>query len=506
MSSTWPIPRIYDPRIVVSNKLEKNIHVIVTPNQDWVMAEIYMGFASLVSGGMALANTSGSFLLLLRSLSFVKTLDDTAKKIRGILPESSITIRPGQAVEVFHALKSFSEKWVLSPSGFVSLFGGSQYTLTIVDEDLENSVMFNSGLGAAYYVGRRGVGLPIHYWNGGAMPAGLSSSASPSLIRLNNQMLLLYRHDRGRAIFISEFKDGHFVRLGRGVLNQDTSEVVAVTMMRDKLCVVARHNEGEQLFALWDRNQTIPFDTSLANGTRKWLGVDVTGPPSATTVGDNTYIVAGSSHGISGAKYALIKWAIFQADGTIERGGTNLGCLYAPTIHAFKGQLYMVYANMKREICLAVSTDGRTWQDRSTVHLGKTSSAVALTVYNDRLYLFYRDGSGNGVFYAWTEDGKSFKSAPKDYIYFGFDVEGAPTASPMPGDNNGIMVAGIAPPNSRFFVPKFLEDDAEVVAWTIMQPYEPGNEAQDEQELREWAREEPMFHQMLRSGPAPQNP
>ena len=126
-----------------------------------------------------------------------------------------------------------------------------------------------------------------------------------------------------------------------------------------------------------------------------------------------------------------VMWAIRHTDGRTEHGNTMLNTEYAPSIHAYKGKLYLFFTRMDtKEICVAVSDNGRNWREVRN-DLWRTSAGVALTVYKDRLYVFFRDRRGDGVFYMWTEDGSSFQ-LPRD-VYFGFDVEGEPTASPMPG-------------------------------------------------------------------------
>jgi hypothetical protein len=410
------------------------------------------------SSALSMIKTASDLVLVLRTLSLIKNAKEVIDKLKGVIPKSSITVPPGGRVEVYNALLKDPLMWV-KPTGIIGLFGGSTLTLTVVDEDLKNSVKFNTALGTSYWVDETGVAPPMHFWNGGHVPSGLLSSAPPSLIRMGQtEMLMAYRHNKGERIYVAEFKDGYWGNKGRGWINADSKQGIGVTNMLGNLCLVARHSQGEQMFSLWQNDQQIPFDASA-----KWMGIDIQGKPSATTVGDTTYAVAKHFPGNA------VMWAIRRADGHTEHGNTMLNTEHPPAIHAYKGKLYLFFTRMDtKQICVAVSGDGREWREVRN-DLAQTSAGVALTVYKGRLYVIFRDGSGNGVFYMWTEDGANFRY-PRD-IYHGFDVEGEPTASPMPGEDNGIMIAGILPASWRISNPLSFPD-AEAIIWTILMPEE----------------------------------
>ena len=229
--------------------------------------------------------------------------------------------------------------------------------------------------------------------------------------------------------------------------------------MQGNLCLVARDNKGDQMFSLWQADQPIPFDAG-----RTWMGPDIQGKPSATTMGDTTYAVAKHYPGNA------VMWASRRTDGHIEWGNTMLNTAYSPSIHAYKDKLYLFFVRMDtKQICVAVSDNGRDWTELRN-DLAYTSAGVALTVYKNRLYVFYRDaGDQNGVFYMWTQDGSRFEEP--GHRYFGFDVASEPTASPMPGDN-GILVAGILTAKWRI-TDLWDVPDEEAIIWTILMPWEP---------------------------------
>jgi hypothetical protein len=497
---TTTVKSLFDTKIWVHNELRnKPLYVTVSPNPDYHLAEIYIGIASLVAGGIGIINSTSSFFTLLRTLSFMRGGASLRDKIRDELPRSSFRIPPGQSLDVHAILTSDFLGNILSRpfSTIAGLFGKKTVTLIITDESLEHVVMFNASSLNEYFADRFGVregrysrvDTGLNRWNTGGLPVGVNSSAPPSLVQMNGHLWLFYLSNPGKGIMFLPFEvdEGKFPPHLRIRTNQDSSAGVALTVLQDTLCVVGRHSIGEQMFGLWDPRRTIPDETSIDRGTYRWLHVDIDGRPSATTLGDIVYIVAAEVRRALGVKSATIAWAKFRADGKLLGvSPVGLRCLYEPAIHAYKGKFVMVYVNhMSNALCLANSTDGEKW---TVVHsngfgiLGQpaTSAGVALTVYKDRLYVFYRDATGAAIYYLWTEDGVNFKW-PRNIkfphaSYFGLNLLGAPTASPMPGENNGIMVAGIRSAGTNFLD---VENDSVEMVYEVLIPYEPGDEDKD---------------------------
>ena len=452
----WPWE---EQTIWVENRLKKKIYVMIMPNPDYVMGEILVSFASIGSGALGIVKTASDLLRVLRCISLIKNAKDIIDKLKGVVPKSALTLHPNSRMEVYNAWFNDPGRFLNPVTATFEMFGGKTKTIIITDEDFKNTVMFNTEVTKTYYVDETGVAPPMHYWNGGHVTSGLLSSTGPSLIRMSeDEMLMAYRHYKGERIYIAELEQGSWHTKGRGWLNCDSKEGIGVTSMQGNLCLVARDHQGDQMFSLWQPDKHIPFDAG-----RTWMGPDIQGKPSATTVGDTTYFVAKHYPGNA------VMWAIRSADGHTESGNTGLNTKHSPSIHAYKGKLYLFFARMDtQQICVAVSSDGREWKEvRNDLH--QTNAAVALTIYKDRLYVFYRDVSGNGVFYMWTKDGSTFED-PRDR-YFGFDVAGPPTASPMPGEN-GIMVAGILTAEWQFSDPASFPD-SEAIIWTILMPWEP---------------------------------
>jgi len=498
---------IFDTRIWVHNELHnKSLYVTVSPNPDFHLAEIYIGIASLVSGGLGMINSTSSFFALLRTLSFMRGSASLRDKIREELPRSSFKIPPGQRLNVHEILtRDFFDNILSKPfSTIAGFFGRETVTLIITDESLEHVAMFDASARNHYFADGAGVRLGeherldtgLHRWNTGGLPVGRNSSAPPSLLYMRNSLVLFYLSNPGKVIMYLHFNDsnGEFKLHRQENTNQASSAGVALTALQNNICVVGRHAIGNQMFALWDLEQAIPENTSVDAGTYRWLHVDIDGRPSATTIGDIVYVVAAENIKLPFAPFAPIAWAKFRADGKLLKllgvSPAGLACAYQPAIHAYKGKLVMIFVHHEsKALCLANSTDGEKWTLIHHNGLGvlaepATSAGVALTVYKDRLYVFYRDATGAAIYYLWTEDGVNFKWPLglrfPHASYFGLNLLGAPTASPMPGENNGIMVAGIRSAGKDFFGS---ENDSVEMVYEVLIPYEPGDERKDRRYL-----------------------
>ena len=457
LHASWPWD---NKQIWVHNRLQnKAVHVIIMPNQDYVIGEMLVSFVGIGSSALGIIKTGSDLVRLLRTLSLIRNLKDVLDQLKTVIPKSAITLRPGENRDVYSSWFSDPQRFLHPLTTIAEAFGGKTRTMIITDEDFKNTVKFEPDLDKAYYIDETGVAPPMHYWNGGHVISGLLSSASPSLIRKGqDEMLMVYRAQKGNGILLAELKNGNWDRKDQGWFRTDSKQAIGGAVMQGNLLLVARDPDGDQMFTLWRPDRPIPFDDHP-----RWMGPDIQGKPSATTLGDTTYAVAKHYPGDA------VMWASRRGGESPKFGNTLLETKYSPSIQAYKGKLYLFFVRMDtKQICVAVSDDGQKWTELRN-DVAYTSSGVGLTVYKDRLYVFYRDYSGNGLFYMWTEDGSRFDEPP--HRYFGFDVANEPTVSAMPGDN-GILVAGILTAEWRIIDVLDVPDD-EAIIWTILMPWEP---------------------------------
>lgn len=451
----WDTQTIY-----LTNNLtrqHKSVHVMVMPNEDFVFAELLVSFVGVGSSAIGMIKTASDLVRVIRILSLLNNARNIIDKLKEVMPNSSVTLHPGERLNVYDAWFKNTERFTTPVTAAFEMFGGKTRTLIITDEDFKNTVKFNTAVHTEYTVTEKGVESPMHYWNGGHITSGLLSSMAPSLTAMGNDMLMAYRHNRGDRIFVAELKDGYWDHKDRGWINVDSSEAIAATTLQGNLALVARDHTGVQMYSLWQSDHAVPFDDH-----ERYLGPDIQWKPSVTSMGDTIYAVGKHYPGNA------VMWASRSAGGQIKNGNTLHNTNLPPTIQAFKGKLYVFYTRPNTlQLCMAVSSNnGDSWQEVSD-HVGYTSAGVATTIYKDRMYVFYRDDRGNGVFYKWTDDGSSFHEPPERY--FGFDVAGEPTVAAIPGKDE-IMVAGILEAE------KHLSDleppRSEAIIWTVLKPHE----------------------------------
>jgi hypothetical protein len=448
-----------EQKIYVTNGLRKAVHVMIMPNPDYVFADILVSFVGMGSSVISIVKTASDLVRLIRILRLLRNAREIIDKLNQAIPGSSVRIPPGGRVEVYNAWFSDKERFLKPASTIFEMFGGQTRTLIVMDEDFKNTVKFDTAVNKNYTVNETGVEPPMHYWNGGHIISGLLSSANPSVVRMGDEMLMAYRDSKGQRIYLAELKEGYWNHKDRGWVNNDSEEAIAVTLLDGKLALVGRENRRDQMFSLWQSDKPLPLDAPLT-----FMGPDIQAKPSVTTLGDTMYAVAKHFPGNA------VMWSSRRTDGRIEWGNTMLTTWHSPSIQAFKGKLYLFYTESNKMLHMAVYNNATKKWDPVSVWLSATSAQVALTIYKDRMYVFYRDAVGNGVFYMWTNDGSNFLEAPDRYFAFDY-VASDPTAAAMPGDT-GILVAGILKSEKK---PSDLIDPTkdEAIIWTILNPYEP---------------------------------
>jgi hypothetical protein len=89
-----------------------------------------------------------------------------------------------------------------------------------------------------------------------------------------------------------------------------------------------------------------------------------------------------------------------------------------PAIVAFGGKYHLFFRDGSGNgILHATSDEGLYWKGATPFYIGfTTSSAPAPVVYNNQLYLFFRDGAGNGILHVVANDGSTFTAPPNWYI------------------------------------------------------------------------------------------
>ncbi len=100
-----------------------------------------------------------------------------------------------------------------------------------------------------------------------------------------------------------------------------------------------------------------------------------------------------------------------------------------PSVVAFGGKYHMFFRDGSGNgILHATSDEGIYWKGADPFYIGvNTSSAPAPVVYNNQVYIFFRDGAGNGILYVVSKDGYTF-TAPQNW-YIGLNCDAQPSVT-----------------------------------------------------------------------------
>jgi hypothetical protein len=448
-----------NPKIVVKNTLDTPIHVMILPNEDYKMAEVFMSIASLGSGALGIVSTTSSMMLFIKMLSFIKTEVSLFIKIRDFYKDNSVTIPPGGMMNVYDGYDM--SKFKLDLPSILMRVGVKAFTLSFVTDDFKKSVVFNSAADNLYTVHEGGV--DGSRWNSGCIPSGKLSSAPPTLLNHNNRLMMFFRDHRkgGERIQCSEYIDSSFVNLGIGYVHDFVDkDGVAAVGADDKVWLFGHHKESTQMFAK---------EINSVNNDRVWMGIDIFGRPSAVLKSKGK-VVAIAKHSGFGVTHASVLENGKHYDKAVEPIGIING--FSPVIHYFKDNIFIIHSEPGTfGVSVTLLAPGN--MDLVSYATGvKSSAQVAVVTYKDRMYIFYRHDIGNGISYVWTEDGKKFHTH-FELCYLGFDkIEGPPTAAVLP-DGSGIMVAGIAMAENSVwdYVLDFGErHQSEAIVYTIVNP------------------------------------
>ncbi len=294
----------------------------------------------------------------------------------------------------------------------------------------------------------------MRIWNGGRTNTGRQSNLAPTLVLQNDRLLMLYKDDSGKRIYITEFAEGNFRNLQHGFLHHDSSTGISAAVWHEKLIIAGRDATGKQMYCLFSNDKEIRH---IGEFGLRWMGQDINSAPAIAVKNNEIFAVGKNGKGNE------IVWVNMNNDRHTW-GQTAYNSLYPPAIQTFRGEVYMAYVDtLNKNIDLAIHTNG-AWKRITSVGY-KTSAGPALVVYKDRLYIIFRDVTGNAIFYIWTDDCKTFKQS-RDGVYTGLDgIHRAVAAAPLPGGNNGIMIAGIMVTTGIF-------SNTHDIVWKILMPYE----------------------------------
>jgi hypothetical protein len=471
--------------IIVTNKLDRPVFVLVSPNDSWLYPDVFVSAASMTFTGYSALSTIDEVWSVLKIINLSRQPLGLLNNCEKFFKRNTFFIPQRNTRRVNEFDEANPLNWI-SPSGWAGIFGGATVSLLFVDFEKGSTVKLNCETDCAWVVTEKGVrrakdqdimtedpAKGLAFWNGGSSFAGdkIRSNAAPAFARLGDKIFLFYRDgnsgSRGNGLLYATYNKGKFSH--KGYLHHDVGGGVAPLVIGDAGVMIFNQKvEGSTLeFGeyLWDAEREILF-----KGQSMSLAHQIKWRPSVAHMNGITCVVTNDYPGNA------LMWDVLyhSTQFTHEFGNTMAETGKETAVIAFKGKFHVYFTAMgsdgkqgTRFLYHAESTDGKNWGNLVDTKL-RTSRGVAVCEYKGKLVVVYRDagkagdetGRANGVFYAFSDDGFNF-TKPAD-PYFGLDIDSSPTCIV---DGDSIIVLGIQAATAELAVTFDL-------MWAILEPVE----------------------------------
>ncbi|MEM8993667.1 MAG: hypothetical protein AAGF23_02620 [Acidobacteriota bacterium] len=259
---------------------------------------------------------------------------------------------------------------------------------------------------------------------------GAASSRSPALVKFNNRVFAFYRGFSNDEIYVSWTDDG-VIWSGNRVLGNgaQTKEGVAATVFNNRIYVF---NKGKSSKAIWMSSSSDGFNWS-AGGHRKIVsdGNGTAGPPAAAAF-DGRLEVHYHHDDDDIVKHVTSPDGITWTSGTTRQNTPDEGV----ALTVFNNRLYLAYATARAvplginsyytaygRIAVTSKPIGGTWGPITWVLSAETDRQPALAASDNRLVLLYKGQQTDKLFYAYSDDGDNWSG---DLIAVGETDKGGP--------------------------------------------------------------------------------
>lgn len=259
---------------------------------------------------------------------------------------------------------------------------------------------------------------------------GSTLQGSPTVVWFNSQFICYFKDPSGRTIFYITSRDG-----STWGSRQATGHVCS-----DPPCAVVFNNEVHLLFRDGGGNGMMHVSSSTglftASDKEQYTNLNIDWKPSAAVKDPFTLVVVARDHGGNGIKWATLTKNVKNEWGW-KSGYTGWNSDSTATVVSFQNILLCYFKDHKENgssgILRIRSDDGTRWQNEvgGSWYTGfNTSSGPTAVVLNDQVWIFFRDGSGNGILRIFAQDyaGVYFK-APSDGWYIGLNCDDQPAVT-----------------------------------------------------------------------------
>ena len=238
------------------------------------------------------------------------------------------------------------------------------------------------------------------------------TTAAPAAAPFKDQLYVVWRSTTDNIIYSSASSDGNFWPIGKSINGSAHSiDAPAIVVFKEKLYVFWRASS---------RNNVISYISS-SDGTT-WSPfkninyVNATSATPALTTDGNKLYVFWRENGSNNIYYTA------SSDGTTwpdqgnqvkDQNNNAITSTTAPaaTYNKDLGGLYLVWkaSDGSNQIFYSTSSDGSAWTPQLLTNKSNiTSTAPAASVYNDSVYIAWRDLDSSSIYYTASDDGKTW--------------------------------------------------------------------------------------------------
>jgi hypothetical protein len=240
-----------------------------------------------------------------------------------------------------------------------------------------------------------------------------STSATPAAAAYNDKLYVVWKaSDPSNRIYYSASSDGNIWPDGQPINSVDSTSAAPAVVAFD-----------EKLYVFWkasDPSNRIYY--SVSSDGKNWSGgqtinnVDSTSAtPALTTDGNKLYVFwreNGSNNIYYSASSDGITWPD-QGNQVKDQNNNAITSTTAPaaTYNKDLGGLYLVWkvSDGSNQIFYSTSSDGSAWTPQLLTNKSNiTSTAPAASVYNDSVYIAWRDLDSSSIYYTASDDGKTW--------------------------------------------------------------------------------------------------
>ena len=253
-------------------------------------------------------------------------------------------------------------------------------------------------------------------------PVAIQSSLSPSAVYFGEDYYLFYKAGSSNKIYTSQSKDcvswaGDTVieveKDGEDVKIQ-TDKTPASAVFQNSIYLIYKAGEHDSIYL------STSDDGSTWTGDQPLSDIETSRSPSALVNGNTLYLFYTGKSSKFVYSYYTTDGKSWSGNKPITVAGRAIQSSNSPACVVFNGKIYLIYkGGFSNEVYYAYSTDGNTWYGNNKITVGDTtilsSNSPSCAVLNNRLCIIYKAGNTNNIYSAYSENGITWNGNHKVY-------------------------------------------------------------------------------------------